>query len=38
MFANCKLCQSPEFQGLFFIAAVILLLFAVKFGVEGLIE
>lgn len=38
MLDNCTLCQSPTFQGLAFIAAVLLMLFAIKFSVEGLVE
>ncbi len=38
MFQNCTLCQSPAFQGLAFIAACGLLLMAIKFSVEGLVE
>ena len=38
MLENCKLCQSPAIQGLAFIAAIVLLLFAIKLGVEGLVE
>lgn len=35
---ECKLCQSPIFQNGAFAVAIILILIAMKFGVEGLLE
>lgn len=35
---QCKLCQSPIFHNGAFIVAIIFILIAMKFGVEGLLE
>lgn len=35
---NCTFCQSPAFKAGAFLVAIVLILWAWKYGIEGLIE